>query len=256
MNAFDLDARLRLLPLLSRTALPPMPARALCDRARELYRWGAERRGLLAQLPDFDLAQFDALLNIAAALEASEADLAEIQFTYGPIVARLCDEAVDLRTRFVRAARYFLRHSPEALRQIDALSHERGIEALAIDLGRICELATRCEVTLSRAFDLPPNLAATARRLACALCLNEESAAARAIQERRNALYWLLCAAVDELTAALSYLEPEAFGEGAIAPASQRSLGTSLLFERRAASFPALDWARSQRSERERAQMH
>lgn len=256
MNTFDLDARLRLLPLLSRTAFPPLPARELCDKARELYRWGAERRGLLAQLPDFDLAQFDALPNIAAALEASEAELAEEQSAHGPVVTRLCDEAVALRRRFVRAARYFLRHSPEALRQIEALSHERGIEAIAIDLGRICELATRHEIALGRALDLPKNLAATARRQACALCLHEERAAVRAVQARRNAIYWLLSAALDELGAALRYLEPEARAEGGRALDSERPLGTSLLFERQAAGLPALDWARAQRAERERARMH
>ncbi len=256
MTAFDLEARLRLLPLLCRAALPPMPVRALCARARARYRLGCARRGLLAQLPDFDLAQFDALLSIAAALEGSEAELAARLVAQGPLAARLSDEAAALRERFVRAARYFLRHSPEAQRQLGALSHERSLEPLAIDLGRIAELAARHELSLKRAAGLPDNLAATARRLASALCLNEEGEAVRAIQERRNALYWLLSEAEGELASALRYLEPDACGEGEGDLLPAQPLSTNMAFERRAAEIPALGWALSQRADRARARAH
>lgn len=256
MTDFDLDARLASLPLLSRTALPPLPARELCDYARFLCRQGAPRRQHLARLPDFDLNQFDALPRVIAALEASEADLMESQRVHGPIVERLCDEAVALRTRFVQAARYFLRHSPEALHGIDALSHDRGVEALAIDLGHICELAARHENALKRACDLPANLAATARRLACALCLNEERPELRALRERRNAIYWLLCDALNELIAALRYLAPDEPVALADAPTADAPHGTTLFFERRVAGLPALDWAQHHHAARHLQELH
>lgn len=256
MTDFDLDARLASLPLLSRTALPPLPAQELCAAARFVCQQAASRRQHLARLPDFDLDQFDALPRVVAALEASEADLIESQRVHGPIVARLCDEAVALRTRFVQAARYFLRHSPEALRRVESLSHDRGVEALAIDLGHICELAARHENALKRACDLPANLAATARRLACALCLNEERPELRALRERRNAIYWLLCDALNELVAALRYLDPEATCAFAAAPNADSPHETTLFFERRVACLPALDWAQHQHAARHLQELH
>ncbi|MDR0966130.1 MAG: hypothetical protein LBM75_06470 [Myxococcales bacterium] len=247
--AFDLDARLRLLPLLCRAALPTQPSKALCARAVALHGLAAsECRERLAGLPDFDLPRFDALPAIASALEACEADLDARHLALGPVVTRLCDEAVALRRQFVREARYFLRRNPGLLRQLGDLTHERSIEALTLDLGHIAQMATLHESALRRSTMLPTNLAATAQRLACALCLHlcEDNRAPAVIQERRNALFWLLSDAFDELEAALAYLDPEEVIESARGEADECPANPNLLFEHRAASMPSLEWAMSQ----------
>ena len=77
-------------------------------------------------------------------------------------------------------------------------------------------------------------------------------------QERRNALFWLLADAVDELTAALGYLDPALRSE---APFDEREALSppacpSLCFEHRASAIPALAWARSQVARRPRPLLH
>ncbi|MGI5860990.1 MAG: hypothetical protein ACOX6T_02915 [Myxococcales bacterium] len=204
--AFDLQEALKRSPAEFRFKAPDKPIVVALVEARTLFDKTASRRDALAQLPDFQLDNYDAIPILCEALYEQEHKWQAMRnrSVAGPARA----EAESFRSYFLSAAEYLLRKDKDAVAALGRIKEGDGVDDLVIDLHDIGALASKPEYAAKLALDskLPQDIPGHAKALADKMIKAKDNSESLEAIAMRNQLFWLLDEVVEEVRAGARFL--------------------------------------------------
>ena len=206
---FDLEAAIRALAPEAAQTAPSLPIAVATLEARRLFKEACKVRPQFLKLPDFDAKDLDTIPARIAALDAAQKDWLDARLdksssSRSKTGDRAAAEA--LRGKLMNAGRYLLRKDPKAQGRLDQIAEGEGLADLIQDLEDLADFNDAHAAKMSKDKKLPKDASAQARAFAASLTDGVDSAGANDAQARRNQVYAVLEAAVDEVRSAARFL--------------------------------------------------